>query len=123
MLRSALPSAARWLEPPARISRTLYTPRIPVADIVQILPFRFERRRGPVRWFKLKDATGTVSCYAISDMPVVKRVMSFCPHVSSMHNLGEFSRNLVLGTFIKTCQEISRLAEIGQKYQEIYMKK
>jgi hypothetical protein len=94
-----------------------------VADIVQILPFRFERRRGPVRWFKLKDATGTVSCYAISDMPVVKRVMSFCPHVSSMHNLGEFSRNLVLGTFIKTCQEISRLAEIGQKYQEIYMKK
>jgi hypothetical protein len=40
VLRSALPPAARWLEPPARISRTLYTQRIPVADIVKILPFR-----------------------------------------------------------------------------------
>jgi hypothetical protein len=40
VLRSALPQAARCLEPPARISRTLYTQRIPVADIVNILPFR-----------------------------------------------------------------------------------
>jgi hypothetical protein len=61
VLRSALPSAARWLEPPARISRTLYTQRTPVADFVKILPFSSawssEGRCGPVRRSKIKGSS------------------------------------------------------------------
>ena len=38
-----------------------------------------------------------------------------CPHVSAQFQLGEFSRNLIFGTFIEICHENSNLATIRQK--------
>jgi hypothetical protein len=72
VLRSALPSAAHWLEPLARISRT----RILVANITKILPFSsdgaLELWCGPFRWLKLRTlillfmlSINDVSCWGV----------------------------------------------------------
>jgi hypothetical protein len=43
-------------------------------------------------------------------------------HVSAQHPLDWFMWNLILGIFMKICQEIPNLVKIGQKYRAFYMK-
>jgi hypothetical protein len=48
--------------------------------------------------------------------------LSVCPHVSARLLLHGFPWNLILVTFMKSCQENSDLVEIRQKYRTLYTK-
>jgi hypothetical protein len=59
--------------------------------------------------------------------PVTKIVyqavgLSVCPHPSVWLPLNRFKWNLIVGTFMKICQEITNLVKIGEKYWVLHMK-